>query len=563
MRAEPEPGPQLASLGAHHPGRWDGPLSRAQSDPGTQSPAEDFGDHNHTKPCPEVLDSILAWAQVDPSSPAARDYWRSLDYRALAQEILLVGKGLVERGLERGDRVALCLPNSIDFLVGALGSNWAGCVFVPMSPQDPAARLRRLIQDCHPRLVVVHPDQGIDEAIMPAGVELTTIAELASRGSRSSARRRSWELAYCIYTSGTTGTPKGIMIPTASFAWAVHWSIRLIGLSRATRSLCVSPFFFDGSFGILFTTAAAGGYLEIPRREAIVVPRVFIRLLEDQAINHSSCSPTYLRHLLSSPISSRLGKTGLATLTVGGEALEAADLEALWQVAPNIKVFNRYGPTETTIAVTTHELGRSILERGEVPVGQPHPGVCFHLLDESGKEVSGPGASGELYIGGRQLMAGYWHAPELTRNLLSNFCFEEPHFRSGDVMRIDKEGNFVFVSRTDRLIKRSGVRISLVELTRILRSAPGVKEGACLAAGPPERPRLVAFVVPEDRFEPVSLRASLAERLPGAMLPDDFVEVEALPTTRTGKLDEARLIDLASQLAYSPGEASQASSKRP
>ena len=288
--------------------------------------------------------------------------------------------------------------------------------------------------------------------------------------------------AYCIYTSGTTGRPKGVVIRHDAFACAVLAAARAMELHADTRSLCVSPFHFDGSFGALFPTPIMGGSLVIPHHESLLLPRMFFKTVSEERITNTSCSPSYLRLLLASRLLAGLASSTLKTMALGGEACSAADLEALWSAAPDLRVFNRYGPTETTIVVTTFEVTPEMLRRGPlVPVGQPHPGVVFRLLGSDGELVEQPGEIGELYIGGTQLMEGYWRDPDLTATVMrTDVVPGETLYRTGDLMYRDEWGDYVYVDRADRVVKRHAVRISLAEIAHALRRLPGLSAAVCL-----------------------------------------------------------------------------------
>ena len=162
-------------------------------------------------------------------------------------------------------------------------------------------------------------------------------------------------------------------------------------------------------------------------------------------------------------------------MALGGEAPSKADIRAVWAASPGLRVVNRYGPTETTIAVAHLELTPELLDAGLVPIGRPHPGSSFHLVDEHGRLVNGPGVVGELYIGGRQLMAGYLNDPALSSAVLRTDVVEGTAlYRTGDLVLRDDRGNYVYVGRSDRVIKRHGVRMSLVEVTEALGGIDGL-----------------------------------------------------------------------------------------
>jgi acyl-CoA synthetase (AMP-forming)/AMP-acid ligase II len=241
-----------------------------------------------------------------------------------------------------------------------------------------------------------------------------------------------------------------------------------------------------------------------------------------------------------------LAGTALQVVALGGEACAVADVRALWAAAPQLRVFNRYGPTETTIAVTHIELTPERLAGGTVPLGRPHPGVSFHLVDEAGQVIEGSGRVGELYIAGDQLMAGYWGAPALTARVLRDDVVPGRRvYRTGDLAYRNDDGDYVYFDRADRVVKRSGVRVSLVELTDVLTGLPGVGAAACMAFDDEGQLGIVAFVVASGDGEAATgdgLRRAALDRLPQAMVPDRFEPVDSLPLTASSKVDERRLL---------------------
>jgi D-alanine--poly(phosphoribitol) ligase subunit 1 len=495
-----------------------------------------------------VLERILDHARLTPDRPAASDAERELTYGQLAAEVDEVAHGLSGRGVRTGDRVAIHLTNSVDFVVAALASLCVGAIFVPLAATDPEARLEVITGDCDPAVVVTgatggeaavlaHPRSVPLEGLRtapPAGTVEAVPAELGAAGGAGP--------AYAIYTSGTTGTPKGVLIGQGAFAAAVAATIDSLDLDAGTRTLCVSAFHFDGSFATLFPTLVAGGRLVIPPRDSLLFPRTFFRAVARNGITYTGFSPSYLRLLLGSPQVGGLAETPLRVIALGGEASSRADVEAFRAVAPEVRIFNRYGPTETTIAVTHHE----VLPAGPgvpVPIGRPHAGVTFTLVDEHGAVVDRPDTVGELYIGGDQLMDGYWQAPELTAAVLRNDVVPgTTTYRTGDLISRMPSGDHLYVDRADRVIKRSGVRISLVELTEVLRGVPGVSAAASVLYDEDGHLGIVGFVAVGDALEAHDVQRAARLHLPATMLPDRVVVVPAIPLTPAGKVDERALM---------------------
>lgn len=501
-----------------------------------------------------VLGDIIDQSLADPDQRAATDLERDLSYAQLVEEVSRLASGLRELGVAEGDRVALFLPNSVDFIVAALASLWVGAVFVPLAVTDPQSRLETVVDNCRPALVITS-----NSAVLELDGARTITPVVAMDALRAGRRGPLFEsvassqVAYMIYTSGTTGTPKGVQISNRAFAAAVHSIAQSMGLSPDTRTLCVSPFHFDGSYANVFPTLVSGGTVVIRPRDALLFPRTFFNTVAKERINYSGFTPSYLRLLLSSPQASDLGDSSLEMIALGGEPVTAKDLDSLWSLAPSVRVFNRYGPTETTIAVTNSELTREVIERGVVPIGRPLPGVTFVLVGESGHVIEAALRTGELYIGGVQLMDGYWADPDLTDGVLrDDVVLSETLYRTGDLVYRDERGNYVCVDRADRVIKRSGVRISLVELSALMNKLDDVTAAVCLTFDLEGELGIVAFIASAAERSVLDLRRAASQLIPQNMLPDRFEFVASMPLNRSNQLDEHRLLSEAALRPFRP-----------
>jgi amino acid adenylation domain-containing protein len=489
-----------------------------------------------------VLGAVLDHADRAPDRPAVKDLDRALTRGELRAAAGTVAAGLLGLGVKSGDRVALLIGNSVDFVVAALGCLWAGVTFVPLAMTDPDLRRAQIVADCRPALVVTAGSDQTGPSGLPVGTAWTPLSQLSHADGPAPAPVAG-PVSYIIYTSGTTGNPKGVQICPDAFFTAVQACADAVGLTSDDRALCVSPVHFDGSFSAVFPPLVRGAPLVIPDREALLFPRRFFSIVASEAITATSFSPSYLRLLRASGRLSALADTPLRVLALGGEAPSTADIRAVWAANAGLRVVNRYGPTETTIAVAHLELTPELLDAGPIPIGQPHRGSSFHLVDDHGKTVDRPGVVGEVYIGGAQLMTGYLNDPALSAAVLRTDIVEGMTvYRSGDLAFRDHRGNYVYVGRADRVIKRHGVRMSLVEMTEALGGIDGVASAACTTFDLEGALGVVAFVVPDRELTPVAVRRAASERLPETMLPDQFVLVADLPLTSSSKVDEKRLL---------------------
>jgi D-alanine--poly(phosphoribitol) ligase subunit 1 len=493
----------------------------------------------------DVLGAVLEHADRAPDQPAVKDLDRALTRGELAAAAGRVAAGLLQKGVEPGDRVALLIGNSVDFVVAALGCLWAGATFVPLAITDPDLRRAQIAADCRPVQVIVAGNDQTAPSGLPVGTAWTSLSAL-SAADGPPPPPVTGPVSYIIYTSGTTGIPKGVQISPRAFVTAVEACADAVGLTEDDRALCVSPVHFDGSFSAMFPPLVRGVPLVIPDREALLFPRRFFSIVASEGITATSFSPSYLRLLRSSGRLARLADTPLRVMALGGEAPSTADIRAVWAANPELRVVNRYGPTETTIAVAHLELTPELLDAGQVPIGHPHHGSSFHLVDEHGGLVDRPGVVGELYIGGPQLMAGYLN--DATRSaavLRTDVIAGTTLYRTGDLVFRDVRGDqdyYVYAGRSDRVIKRHGVRMSLVEVTEALGGTDGVASAACTTFDLDGGLGVVAFVVPDGELTPLAVRQAASARLPETMLPDQFVLVADLPLTSSSKVDERRLL---------------------
>ena len=426
---------------------------------------------------------------------------------------------LASLGVEPGDRVALWLPNSASFLITALGCLWLGAPFVPLSPDDPLPRLARAVADCDPAVIVWSDDS--EKRLAPDAFAGRRMVDslFAVEEQTMAACLLSNEIRKGMPTSSTPperpGCRKECGLPRQLFAMAITTAADLLELDATTRALCFSPFHFDGSYGTVFPTLVAGGALVIPPRDQMLYIKPFFTALLEEGITHTGFTPSYLRLLLSWPSAASMARTSLRTVGLGGEVCDARDVASLWELHPTVRVFNRYGPTETTIQVTTYEVTRKDVDSGIVPIGWPHAGVTFFIIAGDGSEVLAPDEVGELYIAGDQLMRGYWGDKELTSQVLRNDVVEGiTVYRTGDLVYRDRQGRYVYMGRTDSVVKRNGVRVSLQEIDRVLREVKGVSGAVCLPVDESGRLAIAAFVEAGPDITVPQLLEAMQQQLP-------------------------------------------------
>ncbi|MFH8560810.1 amino acid adenylation domain-containing protein [Streptomyces sp. NPDC017988] len=505
----------------------------------------------------DVVHAVRAYAAEEPDRPAVKDAGTSLSYAQLLARVETSAGHLVRAGVTPGDRVGIHLPNSADYIVAILACMTVGAVFVPIPYGDPEERIRGIAGDCDVTLTVVPTGHALPEAarrtLRPVGAGELMITEdtkdtkdTENAGGVGNTEgygddRDGEDIVYLVYTSGTTGRPKGVMVRRAGLRNFVANTVEVFELTRETRALCVSPFHFDGAFGSIFSVLSVGGSLVVAGHGPLL-PGDFFRLLLSEGITHTSFSPSLLRLLTSGRDLPRLAESRLRTVGLGGEDCTPQQIAKLLEHRPDLKVFNRYGPTETTVVVATHLITREWCASGrKIPLGAPDRGVGFHLVDAEGNLVTEPDTPGELCVSGVQVMAGYWGAPEVTRQVLRDDLVPGTTvYRTGDLVRRTPDGLYVYLDRADNVVKRNGNRISMTEVTAALLDVPGVEDAVALVDRPDGRTLIHAFVVAPG-LDAAPVRKELLLRVPAYMSPDSLHVVAELPRLSGGKPDARRL----------------------
>ncbi|MHC2332177.1 non-ribosomal peptide synthetase [Bradyrhizobium sp. USDA 4454] len=472
-----------------------------------------------------------------------------LSYGELNARANRLAHHLITLGVKPDQPVAICLERSLKMVVGLLAILKAGGAYLPLDPAYPSERLRQVVDDAAPRLLLC--DAAGRAALGREVLDAVTVIDLATAtpawGDRPDSDPdpralglTSSHLAYVIYTSGSTGTPKGVMIQHRGL---VNLLLAQVGLFRASSKSRVVQFAsigFDASAWELVMAFGSGAALHLPADEIRQASNKLSDYLRSEAITHATLPPALL------PASKNLGCLASQVLILAGELPKA---ELIRSLAP-ASIVNAYGPTETTVCATVWNCPADF-DGAVVPIGRPIANTRVYLLDGHGAPVPF-GAVGELYIGGAGVARGYLNRPELTaeRFIASPFVEGDRLYRTGDLGRYLPDGNIEFLGRNDDQVKIRGYRIEPGEIVAKLCEHALVREAVVVArqsrAGDKH---LIAYVVctPEAADEgdagglAGALRAHLSSRLPDYMVPAAFVPIAALPLTPNGKLDRNAL----------------------
>ncbi len=475
-------------------------------------------------------DALLTYAQLNHAANRLAHYLR-------------------ESGVGPDQRVAVCAERSVELIVGTLAALKAGGAYVPLDSGYPAERLRYMLEDCAPAVLLTQPQmRGLFSGIDPAlrVVELTDGAGAwqhlpGNNPDSGSAGLTSRRLAYVIYTSGSTGQPKGVMVDHRAITRLVL-NNRYANFAATDRVAFASNPAFDAATLEIWAPLLHGARIVIIEQQVLLDPARFAQALKRHGVNI-----LWLTVGLFNQCADELSTVfpRLRYLLVGGDALDPKIITRVLRSNPPQHLLNGYGPTETTTFATTYEVSDLPEDARGVPIGRAIANTQVYILDEQ-REPSPIGVAGELYIGGAGVARGYLNRGDLTADKFvpDPFAFTpgERMYRTGDLGRWRSDGNIEFLGRNDFQVKIRGFRIELGEIEARLMQHPAVREAAVIAQGNSAADkRLIAYFRTEADPGADSLRSHLASSLPAYMVPSTYIHLKAFPLTPNGKLNRKAL----------------------
>jgi amino acid adenylation domain-containing protein len=475
---------------------------------------------------PSLPALIESQAARTPSAIAVEDAVDVLDYRGLLTRSTALAGALAERGIKRGDIVALALPRNVSLVVALLAVQQAGAAFLPLDTSYPHERLAFMLRDAGAAVVLATQALDADVPVLRLDAPWP-----AAQGRPVAAGPD--DLAYVLYTSGSTGQPKAVEVTQRSIANLALWSAAMLGPEACTGVLFSTALVFDVAMFELFSPLVSGGRVLVVDN----LPALLSSRLRGE-VRVVSSSPTVLDAVL------RAGGLPATVRCVvpAGEALSRDLADRLFAALPGLRLVNAYGPTEATVYASTAEIDQATRETP--PIGRAIANMALYLLDRAGRLVP-EGVTGELCLGGVGVARGYLNRPGLTaERFIANPFGPGRLYRTGDRARLRPDGQIEFLGRADGQLKLHGVRIEPEEVEAALRQLPGVAAAVVGADGAGAARRLVGWIVPDaQRPAPTvtDLRRGLAALLPRPMIPTAFVSLPALPVTLSGKLDRAAL----------------------
>ncbi|WP_343691145.1 amino acid adenylation domain-containing protein [Chitinophaga sp.] len=450
----------------------------------------------------------------------------------------LIAHYLLRAGIGQEGRVIISAKKSIELVTGILGILKAGGVFVPVDPSFPPERIRYIIEDTGAKIMIA--EDAMQQAIGQVnGLTFLPPEEVLREYSDAApvVSIQPEQLAYIIYTSGSTGRPKGVMIAHYSLTAHLLDIIPRTGLDKCKSFGILASLAADAYHTIHFASLCTGGTLHLLSDEVLHNGQLLQQYFEEHLIEAMKIFPS----LWTSYASMGYRILPSKVLIFGGEKFPGSVIQHLTAAKYGGKVFNHYGPTESTIGALLHEVDLQHAYQ-EVPVGKPYGNARIYIVN-SGMQLCPVGVAGELLIGGDGVARGYLNQPALTagRFLIDPFTGEGRVYRTGDLVKWSTSGDIIYLGRTDDQIKVRGYRIEPGEIEKVLLAEEGIGVALVTLQEDSNGDRLLVAYYTGKVYGDVWLREQAGKQLPEYMIPGRFIHLESLPLLPNGKIDRSRL----------------------
>ena len=440
----------------------------------------------------------------------------------------------VERKVSlKSSRVALILDRGISLISVIYNCLDKKITYVPIDPNMPDSRISDIINDANVGTVITHQNYlrklQVDNVIC---VDVDDIIDFDPTETDN-------ETAYILFTSGSTGDPKGVEVTREGLFNFIDGISEIIDFSPGKRIACLTTMSFDIFFLESIMALFKGLTIVLANEDEQRNPKLMAKLIQDNAVDMVQMTPSRMQLLLNHDKELTCLKN-VKRIMIGGEPFPISLLKTL-QEKTNSKIYNMYGPTETTIWSTVSEL----THKDRIDIGYPIKNTEVYIVDES-LSILPNGQAGEICIAGKGLAKGYVGRDDQTAE---KFVYlpqksDVRIYRTGDIGRYLSDGNLEYLGRTDNQVKIRGHRIELEEIEACLNQVNGINQSIVNVLETSETDKILqAFYTSDIAINQKDITDYLSSKLPDYMIPVIFKRVESFIQTVNGKIDRKRVLD--------------------
>ena len=490
-----------------------------------------------------VVDLFEEQASETPNKIALDFSGKKMTYRDLNEKSNRLAAYLQQNyHIQPNDLVGIYLDRSEWMIISILGILKAGGAYVPIDPEYPSSRKQYIVNDASLALLITETN-FIYDIDYYHGKMLAIDVEFSSENGTSEKLPKSCasaNIAYVMYTSGSTGVPKGVVVDHTSLTNYLIWAQLKYGDGSGPLNFgWFTSLSFDLTVTSIYLPLITGGEINIFNSTSDVSTTV--KEYFNKGIDYIKLTPAHI---------SLLGQLGLESTSVrvaivGGDKLETAHVDILRGLNPSIRIYNEYGPTESTVGCCIKEIG---FEKEPILIGCPIANTQIYIVNER-ERLQPIKVVGEICISGEGLAEGYLNRPELTAEkfVRNPFAHGKLMYKTGDLGRWLPDGNIEFIGRSDDQVKIRGHRVELGEIEHALLNYEGIDQAVVLVKTDSlAEKELVAYITSNAQQSASNLRSYLKQMLPDYMVPTHFAQLETMPLTVNGKIDKKSLSNLKS-----------------
>lgn len=476
-----------------------------------------------------------------PSKIALKFENNEITYEELDRKSNIIANFIKNRNI-RKEKIGILCEKNIECIAIIIGIIKSGNAYVPINIDYPEERIKYIINDLKPKLVITNNSMNDDYKYIKNCTNIEYIYEQEKNSSRLNIDIKQQDPLYVIYTSGTTGKPKGAIITHRNLIRLLFNSKIQFDFNENDIWTMFHSYCFDFSVWEMYGALLYGGKLILVPELRARDPRAYLRLLKEENVSVLNQTPSYFYKLIEE-LEKEESNLSVRIIVFGGEALDIKKTEKFYKIYPHVKLINMYGITETTVHVTYKEIQEKDFECNCSNIGKPIPTLRVILLDKN-KNLQLIGVPGEIYVIGEGVCKGYVNNEKLTSE---RFLYDKENntymYKSGDLAKILPNGELAYVGRNDEQVKIRGFRIELGEIENAIRAVEHTIRELVVTTRKDEDGNqfIIAYYTGDFTISMTEIKKKMMTLLPEYMIPAYIVKVNSIPITVNGKTDRKKL----------------------
>lgn len=493
-----------------------------------------------------VLELLEKNARIYPSKLAFVDINNNLSYKELVENAKRVGTELLSLNV-KNQPVAIYLEKSVKIPLAMMGIIYSGNFYVVIDSEMPTERIKKIFSSLNP-VAVVTEDKLLAKANELGVDSIFNLKEMIKaeiddeKLSLVRANMIDTDPTYALYTSGSTGVPKGAILSHRAVMAYSEWVTKEFGINSETVFGNQTPFYFSMSVTDIYSTIRSGATLVIIPKQYFTFPIKLVDFMNQHRINTIYWVPSAISIVANLKLFKVAKPEYLKTVLFAGEVMPTKQLNYwIHNLDNSITYANLYGPTETTDICTFYRLDREFTDEEPLPIGVHCDNCNVFIVNEIGEEAK-VNEEGELYVRGSFLAYGYYNNSEKTAEAFVqnplNKAYPEICYKTGDLVKMNENGEIMYICRKDYQIKHMGYRIELGEIEAAVSSLDGMQESVCIYDDENDK---IVLIYSARKTSDEAIMEALSKKLNDYLLPNRLIKLPQLPHNQNGKIDRKKL----------------------